>query len=92
AVLLAALATALAVCWGGLIGFVGLVVPHLLRWWLGPLHGRLVPACVLAGGMAMVLVDLIARAALAPSEIPAGLLTALVGGPFFLGLLLRRRE
>jgi iron complex transport system permease protein len=91
AVLVASLATALAVSWGGLIGFVGLIVPHVLRWWIGPLHARLVPACAVAGGILMVLVDGVARAALAPSEIPAGLLTALIGGPFFLALLLWRR-
>ena len=91
-VLLAALATALAVSWGGLIGFVGLIVPHLLRWWLGPLHKPLVPACMVAGGLLMVLVDTVARSAMPPSEIPAGLLTALIGGPFFLALLLSRRE
>ena len=91
AVLVASLATALAVSWGGLIGFVGLIVPHVLRWWLGPLHARLVPACAVAGGILLVLVDAVARSALAPSEIPAGLLTALIGGPFFLALLLWRR-
>ncbi len=91
AVLVASLATALAVSWGGLIGFVGLIVPHVLRWWLGPLHARLVPACAMAGGVLLVLVDAVARSALAPSEIPAGLLTALIGGPFFLVLLLWRR-
>lgn len=91
AVLVASLATALAVSWGGLIGFVGLIVPHVLRWCIGPLHARLVPACAVAGGILLVLVDAVARSALAPSEIPAGLLTALIGGPFFLALLLWRR-
>ncbi|MFM8899065.1 MAG: FecCD family ABC transporter permease [Burkholderiales bacterium] len=90
-IVLAALATALAVSWGGLIGFVGLIVPHVMRWWLGPLHGRLIPACVLGGGVLLVLVDALARSVVAPSEIPIGLLTALVGGPFFIVLLLRRR-
>jgi iron complex transport system permease protein len=91
AVLLAALATALAVSWGGLIGFVGLIVPHVMRWWLGPLHARLIPACLIAGGVLMVAVDAVARSAMPPTEIPVGLLTALVGGPFFLALLLARR-
>jgi iron complex transport system permease protein len=71
---------------------VGLIVPHVLRWWLGPLHGPLVPACMVAGGVLMVLVDTVARSTMAPSEIPAGLLTAVIGGPFFLGLLLWRRD
>ena len=92
AIVVAALATALAVAWGGLIGFVGLIVPHVLRWWLGPLHLRLVPAVALAGGVLLVLVDAVARSALPPSEIPVGLLTALIGGPFFLFLLLRQRS
>ena len=91
AVLVASLATALAVAWGGLIGFIGLIVPHLLRWWLGPLHARLAAACAVGGGALLVAVDAVARAALAPSEIPIGLLTALIGGPFFLFLLLRAR-
>ncbi len=91
AVLVASLATALAVSWGGLIGFVGLIVPHLMRWWIGPLHARLTVPCAIAGGGLMVLVDALARSAMAPSEIPAGLLTALIGGPFFLALLLWRR-
>lgn len=90
-VLLAALATALAVTWGGLIGFVGLIVPHVMRWWIGPLHGRLLPTTILAGGILLVAVDALARAAMPPTEIPVGLITALVGGPFFIALLLARR-
>jgi len=88
AILLASLATALAVSWGGLIGFVGLIVPHILRWCIGPRHARLMPLCALGGGVLLVVADTVARAALAPSEIPVGLLTALVGGPFFIALLL----
>lgn len=90
AIAIAALGTALAVAWGGLIGFVGLVVPHVLRRWLGPLHGPLVPACALGGGILLVLVDTVARSAMPPSEIPVGLMTSLIGGPFFLFLLIRR--
>jgi iron complex transport system permease protein len=90
AVLLAALATALAVCWGGLIGFIGLIIPHILRWWVGHLHRWLIPSAALAGGSLLVLVDTVARSALAPSEIPIGLLTALIGGPFFIYLLRKR--
>ncbi len=85
----AALATAGAVAWGGLIGFVGLVVPHVARWWVGPLHARLAPVVALGGAVLLVGVDTVARSALAPSEIPLGLLTALLGGPFFLYLLMR---
>ena len=74
---------------GGLIGFVGLVVPHVARWWVGPLHARLAPVVALGGAVLLVGVDTVARSALAPSEIPLGLLTALLGGPFFLYLLMR---
>lgn len=90
AIAVAALGTALAVAWGGLIGFVGLIVPHVLRRWIGPLHGPLVPACALGGGILLVVVDTVARAAIPPSEIPVGLMTSLIGGPFFLFLLVRK--
>lgn len=92
AIALAALATALAVAWGGLIGFVGLIAPHVLRWWVGPLHARLAPAVALGGGILLVLVDTVARSAMPPSEIPVGLMTSLIGGPFFLFLLLRQKS
>lgn len=88
---IAALCTALAVAWGGLIGFVGLVVPHVLRKWVGPLHGRLVPATAFGGGILLIWVDAAARSAMPPSEIPVGLMTSLIGGPFFLYLLFRKR-
>jgi iron complex transport system permease protein len=91
AIALAALCTAMAVAWGGLIGFVGLVVPHVLRKWIGPLHAQLIGASALAGGILLVLVDTAARCAMPPSEIPVGLMTSLIGGPFFLYLLLRKR-
>ena len=83
--------TALAVSLAGLIGFVGLVVPHLLRLLLGPDHRLLLPAALLGGGAFLVLSDLAARLLLAPNELPVGVVTALVGGPFFLLLLRRRR-
>jgi iron complex transport system permease protein len=88
------LATALmigsSVAASGLIGFVGLVVPHLLRLVLGSDHRILVPASALAGASLLVLADTAARTLLAPVELPVGALTALLGGPFFLFLL--RRE
>jgi iron complex transport system permease protein len=92
AVLMGALVTAVAVAWGGLIGFVGLIVPHVLRWWLGPLHGRLLPAAAIAGGALLALLDGVARAIMPPAEVPIGLLTALIGGPFFLVILARGRR
>jgi iron complex transport system permease protein len=87
---LGSLLTGLAVSVAGLIGFVGLVVPHLLRLLLGPDHRLLLPAAFLGGGSFLVLADLIARVAVAPGELPVGVVTALVGGPFFLYLLRRR--
>ncbi len=78
-----------AIC--GPIGFVGLVVPHVGRRLIGAGHGRLVPLCVLGGGSFLVLCDAAARTLAAPVEIPVGIVTALLGGPFFLGLLLRER-
>ena len=87
---LGSLATALAVSSAGLIGFVGLVVPHLLRRLLGPDHRLLLPAAFLGGASFLVLADLAARTLAAPTELPVGVVTALLGGPFFLVLLRRR--
>ncbi|MBI2440958.1 MAG: iron ABC transporter permease [Lentisphaerae bacterium] len=89
---LATLMTAAAVALAGLIGFVGLIVPHAMRALLGPDHRRLIPASALAGGLFLTLADTLARALIAPIEIPVGVITALMGGPFFLVLLRRRRH
>jgi iron complex transport system permease protein len=89
AVILATLATAAAVAMSGLIGFVGLIIPHLVRLIIGPDHRRLVPASALAGGLFLVICDTVARTIFAPVEIPVGVITALIGGPFFLFLLRR---
>jgi iron complex transport system permease protein len=75
----------------GPIGFVGLVVPHALRRVLGPDLRVVLPACVPAGAAFLVLCDTVARTVLAPVEIPVGVVTALLGGPFFLAVLLRTR-
>jgi iron complex transport system permease protein len=75
----------------GLIGFVGLVMPHLLRLLLGPDHRVLVPACVLGGGAYMVFCDLLARILPQQGEMPAGVITALIGAPLFIFLLKRSR-
>ncbi|HUG27755.1 MAG TPA: iron ABC transporter permease [Gemmatimonadales bacterium] len=80
-------AAGVAVC--GVIGFVGLVVPHALRGLIGPLHGRLLPAAFLAGGAFLVLADAAARTLVRPIELPVGVVTALVGVPLF-AVLLRR--
>lgn len=76
----------------GTIVFVGLVVPHLVRMTLGANHRWLLPATVLAGGLALVLADWAARTVVVPAELPIGLITGLVGGPFFLWLLARGRR
>lgn len=78
-----------AVSVSGLIGFVGLVAPHLTRLLLGPDHRRLIPASALGGAALLLLADLVARLVIAPAELPVGVVTALVGGPFFLFLLVR---
>lgn len=87
----ASLATAAAVSLAGAIGFVGLVIPHLLRLSIGNDQRLLLPAAILAGGTALVLADLVARTVVAPLQLPVGVVTALVGVPVFLSLLLRRR-
>jgi iron complex transport system permease protein len=83
----ASLLVAAAVSISGLVGFVGLVAPHICRILLGPRHRLLIPAAGLAGAIFVVVADLLARTLAAPSEIPLGVVTALVGGPFFLWLL-----
>jgi iron complex transport system permease protein len=84
--------TAVAVATSGLIGFVGLVVPHIVRLLFGPDHRILLPAAALSGGIFLVWVDTCARILLPPLELPVGLLTALIGGPFFLYLLRKRKH
>lgn len=86
---LSAFAVGIAVAGAGTIGFIGLVVPHLLRLLVGPDYRRLFPLALLLGALALVVADVIARQALAPAELPVGVLTALVGAPFFLLLLVR---
>jgi iron complex transport system permease protein len=88
--LVASLMTGATVAACGLIGFVGLMVPHGVRLAIGPDHRRLLPASALAGGAFLVLADSFARTAMAPLEIPIGVITALLGGPFFLFLLRRK--
>lgn len=88
--LLASLSTALAVTAAGTIGFVGLVVPHACRLIFGSLHAALLPATAVAGGLLLMFADAGARTLIAPAELPVGVLTALIGVPVFLWLLLRR--
>ncbi|MGI9953089.1 iron ABC transporter permease [Moorellaceae bacterium AZ2] len=88
----ATLLTATAVSTSGVIGFVGLIVPHAVRLMAGPDHRFLVPASALAGATLLVAADALARTVLAPTELPVGLITALAGGPFFIYVLRNRRK
>jgi iron complex transport system permease protein len=87
---LASAAAAVAVTTAGSIGFIGLVVPHALRLLFGNDQRVLLPACVLAGGGLLLLADTLARTLVAPMQLPVGVITALLGVPTFLMLLLRR--
>lgn len=91
-ILCTALGVGAAVAAAGLIGFIGLVVPHLLRLIVGPDHRVLLPASMFGGAILLLLADLVARLALAPAELPIGIVTALIGAPFFLYLLVRGRS
>jgi len=88
----ATLAAASAVALCGLIGFVGLIVPHAVRLVVGADHRKLLPAAAVAGGVFLVVCDTCARLIVAPIELPVGVITALTGGPFFLVLLRRRKQ
>ena len=91
-IVLVALLTAAAVSFCGVIGFVGLVVPHLVRMVAGPRHRVLVPASALGGAVLLLAADLVARTAVSGADLPIGMLTAIVGGPFFFWLLRRARR
>ncbi|MDR2565940.1 MAG: iron ABC transporter permease [Bifidobacteriaceae bacterium] len=92
AIILVALLTAAAVAFCGIIAFVGLVVPHLVRMAMGPGHRVLLPASALGGAVLLMAADLVARTAVAYADLPIGMLTSLVGGPFFFYLLRRTRR
>jgi len=89
---ISALIIAAIVSVAGPIGFIGLIVPHALRLWLGPDNRYLIPASVFGGALFLMISDTIARTILAPIELPVGVLTAIIGGPFFIFLLLKRRK
>lgn len=91
-VLWTALLVGVAVAACGMIGFIGLVCPHLARLLTGGAHRRVLPLAALLGGLLLLSADILARSLIAPAEIPIGILTALVGGPVFIGLLLRERR
>jgi iron complex transport system permease protein len=91
-ILVTALMTGAAVAVAGVVGFVGLIVPHLIRLIAGPNHRVLLPASALGGALLVLLSDLAARTIAAPAELPLGVITALLGGPFLLVLMLRTRR
>jgi iron complex transport system permease protein len=91
AILAVAAATGAAVAVSGGIGFIGIVVPHLLRLATGPDHRYLLPNAALLGAALLVGADIVARSVIAPAELPIGIVTALMGAPVFLWILLRRR-
>jgi len=88
----ASLITATAVSFSGIIGFIGLIVPHLMRLWSGADYRRLLPLSLIGGASALLISDVIARVVLAPQEIPVGIVTALAGAPFFLWVLRRAKN
>jgi iron complex transport system permease protein len=89
---LSALLVGTAVSVSGIIGFVGLVVPHVMRFCLGNDHRWMLPGSALAGGILLLLADTLARTVVIPAEMPVGLLTSLIGGPWFLWLILRQQR
>ena len=91
-IILSALTVGASVAMAGMIGFVGLVVPHMVRTVFGPGHRLLLPASFLLGASLLCLADLLARTLVAPSEIPIGVVTSLVGAPFFMGLLIKAKK
>jgi iron complex transport system permease protein len=91
-VVLAALLVGVSVAFVGIIGFVGLVVPHFIRLFFGPDHRIVLPASILTGAIALIAADLWARTVAVPTEVPIGVITALFGGPFFLLLIVLQRR
>lgn len=89
---LVAVITAAAVSVSGIIGFVGLVIPHIMRLIVGPDHRILIPSSIMAGAMFLVAADTFSRMAIQPTEIPVGIITALVGAPFFIFLLSKKKK
>jgi len=88
----ASLATAAAVSFSGVIGFIGLIVPHVMRLWFGADYRRLLPLSIIGGAGALLLADVIARSVLSPQELPVGIVTALGGAPFFLWVLRKAKN
>ena len=90
-ILLTALAVSIGVALTGVIVFIGLVVPHLVRLTMGSTHQTVIPASALLGGLLLLIADTAGRTLVAPAEVPVGILTALIGGPFFVFLIMRSK-
>jgi iron complex transport system permease protein len=90
--LAASLATAAAVSFSGIIGFIGLIVPHVMRMWWGADYRRLLPLSIIGGGGFLILADILARTIMRPQELPVGIVTALAGAPFFIWVLRRAKN
>ena len=84
--------TSTAVAFCGSIGFVGLIIPHAMRYVVGSDNRKLIPISAIAGGLLMVWADVLARTISAPLEIPVGIFTSIMGGPFFMYLVIRRKK
>ncbi|WP_297188846.1 iron ABC transporter permease [uncultured Porticoccus sp.] len=91
-IILVAVGVGVSVAYAGIIGFIGLVVPHLVRLVTGPDHRSLIPLSALCGALLLLVADLMARLVVQPAELPVGLVTALLGAPFFLALLIQQRR
>lgn len=89
--IMASMTTAAAVAFAGIIGFLGLIVPHVVRLWFGSDYRKLLPLSIISGATALLFSDVIARILLAPQEIPVGIITSLAGAPFFLWVLRRSK-
>lgn len=89
--IISAIMTGAAVAVSGVIGFVGLIIPHIIRLIVGPDHRILLPVTIFSGALFLVVADILARTVIAPAELPIGVITALCGAPFFLYLLRSKR-
>ena len=91
-ILLTTLGIGASVAVAGMIGFVGLIVPHMVRILIGPDHRKLLPISALTGGILLLIADTLSRVLISPAELPTGIITALLGAPFFIALLLQQRR
>ena len=91
-IVMVAAVVGVSVAMAGTIAFVGLVVPHIVRLIVGPDHRRLIPLSAIAGSILLLIADTVARFLVSPAELPVGLVTAVIGAPFFISLLMRRFE